>query len=52
MMGTDGRCFPLSNDCADFNQDGVCIGCYKGYSLQNGECIIDEIIFPFDLGCA
>ena len=39
MMGENGICVVLSNDCAKFNEQGVCTDCYKGYSLENGECV-------------
>ncbi len=33
--------------------DGVCLTCYKGYDLNNGQCNLSTVNIskPIDLGC-
>ena len=46
-------CVPVNDFCASYNNNGVCLTCYKGYSLNNGVCSLSqtEITGPTDLGC-
>lgn len=39
-VGTEGRCVPVNPLCQDSNERGQCTSCYRGYMLNNGQCII------------
>ena len=47
----DGVCVPVSDHCAEHDEAGACVACYKGYSVVDGECVADAIEGPSDLGC-
>ena len=38
-FGTDGKCLKVNEYCKDFNEQGECTECYKGYALENDECV-------------
>ena len=39
-FGQIGFCNPVSDYCRTWDTyDGYCLTCYKGYTLDNGECI-------------
>lgn len=44
----------MNDQCATFNNAGLCTSCYKGYDLEGGICVLSAInsVGPFDLGCA
>ena len=51
---TNNGCKPVSDDCADYNDQGYCEKCYKGYELnKKGECVWSAFNDegPSDLGC-
>lgn len=39
-VGPDGRCVPVNPLCKDSNSAGECTGCYPGYRVDTGKCII------------
>ena len=39
----DNRCVAVSDNCAEHDDSGACTACYKGYSVVDGECILDGI---------
>ena len=47
----DGVCVAVSDHCREHDAAGLCVACYKGYSVVDGECVADEPIMPVDLGC-
>ena len=44
---------PVSDDCKYHSKDGKCIECYKGYDLEEGECVFSKknTEGPSDIGC-
>ena len=34
----NGRCVPVSDHCADHDQDGDCTKCFDGYALRGDVC--------------
>lgn len=40
MKGANGACVPVSDQCSSWNAQGVCVACYKGYVLYNGQCVV------------
>ena len=52
-MNEIGRCIQVSDHCSIFNDAGECTFCYKGYELQEGECVFSLTFnnLPYDLGC-
>ena len=50
-MGANGVCVAVNDVCAAWGADGICTACYKGYSLNNGVCVLADLHGPTDLGC-
>ena len=50
---TASGCVPVSDHCAAHDDSGACSSCYKGYVLEEGQCVWDEMNDqgPSDLGC-
>ena len=54
FFNLQGICTEINPNCQDFNAQGVCLGCYSGYDLINGDCQFSELntLQPSDIGCA
>ena len=52
-FNANGVCTPVSDNCATWDSlDGVCLTCYNGYSLANGQCLVSSANHgPKDIGC-
>ena len=52
VFNLNGVCAKVSDLCRSSDTSGLCLSCYKGYDLINGQCAerIDD--GPTDLGCA
>ena len=51
----NGACVPVNDQCSTFDDaTGNCLTCYRGYNLEGGKCIIQDLtlIVPADKGCA
>jgi proprotein convertase subtilisin/kexin type 5 len=49
----NGVCTPVSDLCKTYdNVIGVCLTCYLGYDLVNGNCVISTTNSKSDIGCA
>ena len=47
-----GICCEVKPECKNFNrQAGICEGCYQGYEIVNGACVISDIANSKDKGC-
>lgn len=48
----NGICCEVKPECREFNtQEGICEGCYAGYQLVDGECVVSDVSNPRDRGC-
>ena len=50
-FNADGICLPVDDFCSEHDDGGACTVCYRGYHLEDGFCIEDQVIQPSDLGC-
>lgn len=47
-----GVCCEVKPECRDFNRDaGICVGCYEGYHIVDGQCVVKDFNAPEYLGC-
>ena len=51
VFNEEKKCIPVSDQCKAHAENGDCTECYKGYSVKEGQCILDGVIVPHDLGC-
>jgi hypothetical protein len=53
VFSNKGICVPVSDQCKTFDLSGLCVSCYDGYSLVNGQCSqsASNTAAPSDLGC-
>lgn len=42
---------PVSDKCKDNDASGACTLCYKGYHLDQGSCVLNNVQLTPDLGC-
>jgi hypothetical protein len=52
VFNSNNVCQVVSNQCKAFDNSGRCTDCYKGYNLQNGQCVLAPQNGPSDVGCA
>lgn len=51
-FNTSGFCTAVSDQCATWDSlSGVCLTCYNGYNLNNGQCVLSATVQVSDLGC-
>ena len=36
VFNSQGVCCPVDDYCKEWDRDGSCVACYKGYDLENG----------------
>ena len=53
VKNIDGKCVPVSDQCASHAANGDCTSCFKGYDLTSGKCVFSasNTMKPTDLGC-
>ena len=52
FLDTKGKCRQVSPLCKIFNTtSGFCLGCYPGYSLSTGNCILNSALTSVDPNC-
>ena len=52
-VSVNGICVPVSDQCRTNDANGACTACYRGYNLDNGQCVLAPAapIAPAMLGC-
>ena len=52
-MNANGVCISVSDICRTHDPNGLCLTCYAGYDLANGNCVFSPSnnATPSDLGC-
>lgn len=43
IQDSNGFCLPVSEDCRTHDANGLCTGCYRGYIVNEGKCVFDEV---------
>jgi len=52
LSSRTNRCTAVNNQCNTFDQsNGLCLSCYQGYTLSNGDCYILVTQGSFDPNC-
>ena len=53
VMNNNGACVPVSDICRTHDINGLCLTCYQGYDLVNGNCEFSpaNTAAPSDPGC-
>jgi proprotein convertase subtilisin/kexin type 5 len=52
FLDTTGKCRQVSPLCKIFNTTtGFCLGCYPGYSLSKGNCLVNSGLISVDPNC-
>ena len=41
FFNADNICTPINDNCEKWTESGVCENCYRGYLLENGDCVLD-----------
>ena len=54
VKNAQGACVAVSDHCSTHADNGDCLTCYKGYDIQEGQCVYSasNTARPSDLGCA
>ena len=50
-LNSDGVCTPVNDLCKTNDVNGRCLTCYDGYLLNDGTCVLSDVVKPSDLGC-
>jgi hypothetical protein len=54
VFNSNKVCIPVNDHCKTHADNGDCTTCYKGFDLQNGQCLYSaaNTAAPSDIGCA